>query len=70
MFIYASPKTMKVTINQSKCMHSSETKGLNLIKLSSEMLQNSNIIFFPFSSQDNGMDTPSLLCFSRLFHQA
>ena len=26
MFIYASPKTMKVTINQSKCMHSSETK--------------------------------------------
>ena len=45
---------MKVTINQSKCMHSSEIKGLNLIKLSSEMLQ-LNSIFFPFSFQDNGI---------------
>ena len=38
---------MKVTINQSKCMHSSEIKGLNLIKLSSEMLH-LNSIFFSF----------------------
>ena len=51
---------MKVTINQSKCMHSSEIKGLNLIKLSSEMLQNLNSIFY-FLFHFNTMEWTPLL---------